>query len=60
VIQRLAAEAAKAAKSPSVVERYKADDAEAVGSTPQEYAEFVAKEQARWKEVIQKANIKID
>ena len=28
--------------------------------TPQEYAEFVAKEQARWKDVIQRANIKID
>jgi tripartite-type tricarboxylate transporter receptor subunit TctC len=60
VIQRLAAEAAKAAKSPAVVERYKADDAEAIGSTPQEYTEFVAREQARWKEVIQRAGIKID
>jgi tripartite-type tricarboxylate transporter receptor subunit TctC len=43
-----------------VVERYKADDAEAIGSTPQEYANFVAKEQARWKDVIRRANIKID
>ena len=60
VVKRLAMEAAKAAKSPAVVERYKADDAEAVGSTPQEYADFVAKEQARWKDVIQRANIKID
>ena len=38
----------------------KADDAEAVGSTPQDYAAFVKKEQARWKDVIQRANIKID
>jgi tripartite-type tricarboxylate transporter receptor subunit TctC len=60
VIQRLATEAAKAARSPAVVERYKADDAEAIGSTPQAYAEFVAKEQARWKDVIQRAGIKID
>jgi tripartite-type tricarboxylate transporter receptor subunit TctC len=60
VIQRLATEAAKAAQSPAVVERYKADDAEAIGSTPQEYANFVAKEQARWKDVIRRANIKID
>jgi hypothetical protein len=43
-----------------VTERYKADDAEAVGSTPQEYSDFIAKEQARWKDVIQRANIKID
>src|SRR5919109_1299816 len=60
IIQRLATEAAKAAKSAAVAERFKADDAEAIGSSPQEYAEFVAKEQARWKDVIQRANIKID
>jgi len=60
VVKRLADEAARAARSPAVVERYKADDAEAVGSTPQEYTDFIAKEQARWKDVIQRANIKID
>src|SRR5262245_20069093 len=60
IIKRLSDEAAKAAKSPSVAERFKADDAEAVGSTPQQYAEFIAKEQARWKEVIQKAGVKAD
>jgi tripartite-type tricarboxylate transporter receptor subunit TctC len=60
VVKRLAEEAAKAAKSPSVVERFKADDAEAIGSTPQEYADFIAKEQARWREVIQKAGVKAD
>jgi tripartite-type tricarboxylate transporter receptor subunit TctC len=59
-IKRLADEAARAAKSALLAERFKADDAEAIGSTPQEYADFVAVEQARWKEVIQKANIKID
>jgi tripartite-type tricarboxylate transporter receptor subunit TctC len=60
IIQRLAQEAAKAAKSAAVAERFKADDAEAIGSTPREYADFVAREQARWKDVIQKANVKID
>ena len=60
IIKRLSEEAAKAAKSPAVAERFKADDAEAVGSTPQAYAEFIANEQARWKEVIQKAGVKAD
>ena len=60
IIKRLADEAAKAAKSPAVVERFKADDAEAIGSPPQEYGAFIAKEQARWKEVIQKAGVKAD
>jgi len=60
LIKRLADEASKAVKSPAVLERFKADDAESVGSTPQEYAAFIAKEQARWKEVIQKAGVKAD
>ena len=58
VIKRLSDEAAKAAKHPSVAERFAVDSAEAVGSTPQEYAEFIAKEQARWGEVVRKAGIK--
>jgi tripartite-type tricarboxylate transporter receptor subunit TctC len=58
IIKRLAEEAAKSAKHPSVAERFAVDNAEAVGSTPQEYAEFIAKEQARWGEVVRKAGIK--
>lgn len=60
VIKRLALETAKAVKSAAVLERFNVDNAEAIGSTPQEYAEFISKEQRRWKEVIQKANIKAD
>jgi tripartite-type tricarboxylate transporter receptor subunit TctC len=60
IIKRLSDEAAKAVKSPAVIERFKADDAESVGSSPQDYAQFIAKEQARWKEVIQKAGVKAD
>jgi tripartite-type tricarboxylate transporter receptor subunit TctC len=58
VIKRLSDEAAKAAKLPSVAERFAVDSAEAVGSTPQAYAEFITKEQARWGEVVRKAGIK--
>lgn len=60
VVKRLADEAARAVKSAAVIERFSVDNAEAVGSTPQEYAGFIAKEQARWKDVIQTANIKAD
>ena len=56
--KRLAAEAAKAAKVPAVAERFAVDNAEAVGSTPEEYAAFIAREQARWSEVVHKAGIK--
>jgi tripartite-type tricarboxylate transporter receptor subunit TctC len=60
IIRRLAEEAAKAAKSALVLERFKPDDAEAVGSTPSEYAAYVKKEQARWSKVVRAANIKAD
>jgi tripartite-type tricarboxylate transporter receptor subunit TctC len=58
VIRRLSAEAAKAVKRPAVLERFAADDAESVGSTPEEYAAFIAAEQARWSDVVRKAGIK--
>src|SRR3954469_22461121 len=58
IVKRLAEEAAKAAKSPMVAERFKTDDAEPVGSSPAEYAAFIAHEQKRWKDVIEKANVK--
>ena len=60
IVRRLAAEAAKAAKSALVLERFKSDDAEAVGSTPQEYAAFIKKEQERWSKVVRASNIKAD
>jgi tripartite-type tricarboxylate transporter receptor subunit TctC len=60
IIKRLAEEAAKAAKAPSVLARFAAEDTESIGSTPEAYADFIAKEQARWKEVIHKAGVKAD
>jgi tripartite-type tricarboxylate transporter receptor subunit TctC len=60
ILQRLSAEAAKAARSPKVLERFAADDAEALGSTPAEYAAFVKKEQERWGKVVRAAGIKAD
>jgi tripartite-type tricarboxylate transporter receptor subunit TctC len=60
VIRRLAAEAAKAAHSPKVLERFAADDAEGIGSTPAEYAAFIKKEQERWSKVVRAAKIKAD
>jgi len=60
ILRRLAAEAAKAARSPSVQERFAADDAEGIGSTPTEYAAFIKKEQERWGKVVRAAGVKAD
>lgn len=60
VIRRLAEEAAKAAKAPLVLERFAVDDADAVGSTPAEYAAFIKREQERWGKVVRAAKIRAD
>jgi tripartite-type tricarboxylate transporter receptor subunit TctC len=59
-IDKLADAAARAVKAPSTIERLSADAAIAVGSTPAEYAKFIAAEQQRWKPVIARAKIKPD
>jgi tripartite-type tricarboxylate transporter receptor subunit TctC len=58
IIQRLSQEAAKAARQPAVAERFAADNAEAVGSTPEEYAAFITQQQKLWGEVVRKAHVK--
>ena len=60
IVNRLASESAKAAKSAALEKQLEPDSAEAVGSTPKEFAAFIAKEQARWKEVVQKAHVKVE
>jgi tripartite-type tricarboxylate transporter receptor subunit TctC len=60
IVKRLGDEAAKAARTPAVADRFAADDAIAVGSTPAEFAEFIRREQARWSEVVRKAGIKAE
>ncbi len=57
---KLAAAAAKAMREPAVLERLAADAAIPVGSTPAEFAAFIAQEQKRWKLVVERAKIKPD
>jgi tripartite-type tricarboxylate transporter receptor subunit TctC len=60
VVKRLYEEAAKAVKSKAMAERLTVESAIGVGSTPQEFAQYIGKEQTRWREVVQKAHIKAD
>ena len=59
-IDKLAAETMKAVKAPESVRRLSADAAEPIGDSPAEFARFIASEQARWKKVIARAQIKPD
>ena len=59
-LAKLSAETVKAVKSPESVRRLTADAAEVVGDTPEQFAQFIAAEQARWQKVIARAGIQPD
>lgn len=57
IVTRLHAEATKALAVPAVRDRFVADGADIVGSTPQQFAAHVRNELKRWAAVIKSANI---
>lgn len=58
IIKRLQEEVVIAMKSSSVTERFATDSAVGGGSTPADFAAFIAKEQAIWKDIVKRADIK--
>jgi tripartite-type tricarboxylate transporter receptor subunit TctC len=60
IVNRISAEIAKAIQLPDVREFMAREGADAVGSTPQEFAAFFKKEVDRYARVIQTANIRAD
>jgi tripartite-type tricarboxylate transporter receptor subunit TctC len=59
-VAKIEAEAIRATRSAAVTEKLAHDTALAVGNTSAEFAAFIAAEQARWKPVIARAQIKPD
>jgi len=60
VLNRLGAETAKIVKMADVRERIEAQHGQVVGSSPAEFAKFVAAEIANWTEVARAGNIKAE
>ena len=58
IVGKLAAEVARIVKLPDVSQRFQLDGAEAVGSTPKEFAAFLKAEMQKWSKVIKEAGIK--
>jgi tripartite-type tricarboxylate transporter receptor subunit TctC len=58
IITKLQQECAKAVRSPEVVAQNAAESATPGGGSPAEYGAYVASEQARWKDVVIKAQIR--
>jgi tripartite-type tricarboxylate transporter receptor subunit TctC len=60
IVLKLNAEINKALRSSQVTQRYATDNAIAETGTPEQFAAFIAREQARWRDVVRRANITID
>ena len=60
VIRRLQEESQKALRSNAVTERFATDNAVGGGGPSADYAAFVTREQAIWKDIVERAGIKPD
>lgn len=58
IITRIHAEVIKALAAPEVKERFAAEGADIVGSTPSEFAAFISSEIKKWAEVAQRSGVK--
>jgi tripartite-type tricarboxylate transporter receptor subunit TctC len=60
IVVKLQGEAAKIVQEPAIRDRLIADGAEPVGSTPEQFAKFVANEITKWTGVVKAAGIKAE
>ena len=60
IVERLHSEIAKVIRDPDVAKHFAADGAEAVSSTPREFAAHISAESRKWAMVIKEAGIKGD
>jgi tripartite-type tricarboxylate transporter receptor subunit TctC len=57
IVSRLSEEVRKAARAPTLVERYAALGADPVTSTPEEFTAFIRHEHLKWAKVVKVAKI---
>jgi tripartite-type tricarboxylate transporter receptor subunit TctC len=60
VIERLHAEFAKALRSPMVSERMQSLGLTVIANSPEQFAQFIAAEAARWRKVVQASGAQVD
>ena len=60
IVLRLNAEINKAFTSPTIMEKFPAAGLTIVGGTPEQYADHLRRESAKWADVIKRAGIKAD
>jgi tripartite-type tricarboxylate transporter receptor subunit TctC len=60
IVGKIASEVARIVRLPEISQRFQLDGAEAVGSTPKEFAVFLKTEMQKWGKVIKDAGIKLE
>ena len=60
IVDKISAEVQRIMQQPAMQERLRAMGAKPIGSTPAEFAQFIAAEREKWAAVIKEANITID
>ena len=60
IVARLHDEAVKVVQEPAIRDRFLADGAEPVGSTPEQFSKFIVSEITKWKKVVKEAGIKAE
>ena len=58
IVAKLSAAVAKAAQSPDLKERYAGLGLEAISATPEQFAEYIRRDIAKWRKVVAAANFK--
>jgi tripartite-type tricarboxylate transporter receptor subunit TctC len=58
IVEKLSSEVARIVRLPEVAQRFQLDGADAIGSTPKEFAAFLKAEMQKWGKVIKEAGIK--
>jgi len=60
IVDKLNAAINRAVQSPTFKERFASIGDEPAGGTPEDFAETIAKDSAKWKEVVQRAGVRLD
>jgi tripartite-type tricarboxylate transporter receptor subunit TctC len=60
IVNKLSVEVQRIMKLPAMQEKLQGMGAKPIGSTPEEFAQFIAAERAKWTQVIKDANISME
>ena len=60
IVEKLNEAVNRAIKTKVFLDRFGSIGDEPAGGTPEEFAQTIAKDSAKWKEVVERANVKLD